>query len=327
MTPPRFHFVVPAREADLDRLRGCDPDADWRAFREGPAAWSLQTYARLRRGAPAAPTCSDRAEPARVNLAHAAHLRAAPPPPACFVVSLQADYRRVPWADFHVVQNRAQRRGRVTAWMPHWPQPGLVPRDVRREGVRVVAAAGRLSQAGVDWRRVAERVSAEGFRFVERGEEDWNDFSGVDAVLAVRSFGRAAHRRKPPTKLVNGWLARVPVVAGWDSAYAQVGRPGVDYLRVADLEGLAAALRSLRDDPARYRAIVEAGAAAAAPYTAAAVARRWTGLLAGPVAAAFAAWEARGGRRGPAWRLARAADLAWAARRSRRRPGRGGGAR
>lgn len=54
---------------------------------------------------------------------------------------------------------------------------------------------------------------------VDRGAEFWSDCSDVDVVLGLRSFGRVKFDTKPPTKLINTWLAVALFIRGRDPAY------------------------------------------------------------------------------------------------------------
>lgn len=47
----------------------------------------------------------------------------------------------VPQADCEIVQNQRQA-ARNRYWVPHWPPPGLIPRDPNRTGVQRVVFTG-----------------------------------------------------------------------------------------------------------------------------------------------------------------------------------------
>src|ERR1700685_2285754 len=261
-TAPPLLFVVPAaRSLPLDSLRALDVRADWRELGHGEYSWCLQTFLELRdRGWPVELAHVPR--PDRVNLVHVGHMTTVKPPADAFIVAVQADYPHVGWAQAHVVQNRRQEKSKGSFWVPHWPQPGIVPRSPDRgDSVRCVAYAGVgcwLAGGERPWAIAIEKL---GIEFRRLRPENWNDYSTVDVLSAIRSFGRTRHDTKPPSKLFNAWHAGIPLVAGYDSAFEQVGRPGVDYCRVAAMEEAIEAIRPLRDDPAYYRSIVTAGAA------------------------------------------------------------------
>jgi hypothetical protein len=91
--------------------------------------------------------------------------------------------------------------------------------------------------------------------------------------------------------LLNAWHARIPLVGGYDSAFEQVGRPGRDYLRAGTFDEAITAICLLRDDPDRYRSVVDAGAARAREYTRERIAEAWENLLAGPIASRYERWR------------------------------------
>jgi hypothetical protein len=136
-------------------------------------------------------------------------------------------------------------------------------------------------------------LKSRGLEFRHLDSDNWNDYSGVDVLLAVRSFDKALHENKPPSKLLNAWHARIPLVAGYDSAFQQVGQPGHDYLRVRTLDEAIDAICLLRDDPDRYRSIVAAGVARASEYTRDRISDAWENLLLGPIAYLYQRWNER----------------------------------
>jgi hypothetical protein len=320
---PAFNFVVPADSDDeLDALCRLDPDRDWNRFTGGVFCWTLLTGLILKqRGLPVLLSRESRAD--AINLAHAVQLRRIPPRTDRFVVSLQADYPRIPWAQLHVVQNPAQLGSAAAYWMPHWPQPGLVPRDPSRRGVRCAAYAGReywLAGSPDSWRRALAELGIE-FRMME--PDGWNDLSGVDILLAIRSFDRKTYRGQPPTKLLNAWHAGIPLVAGNDSAFAAVGRPGEDYLSVTTRDEAIEAIRRLKDDPSFHDRIVTHGRARAAEYTRDRIADRWSEFLQGAACAAYETWRRRGRAAQLAWRIeAAGAQMSCALRDASRRAAR-----
>jgi Glycosyl transferases group 1 len=257
---------------------------------QGVCAWCLQTFLELRdRGLPVA--LMSEPQTGAVNFLHVRDLWREKPARGRFVVSIQADYAAVPWTTVNIVQNQRQADQSRSFWIPHWPQPGLVPRSEERRGVRCVAYAGNetgLAGSEAEWSWALKACNIE-FRFLRC--DAWNDYSQIDVLIAVRSFDRSRHTNKPPSKLLNAWHAGIPLVAGYDSAFEQVGRPGADYLRVDTLEGAIHAIRRLRDDPGLYHSLVEAGAERAREYTRDRIGDAWETLLSGPVSRRYVRWQ------------------------------------
>jgi hypothetical protein len=288
-------FFLPER-MDLDQLSGLDPDRDWRRLVTGEHAWILQTFLRLRAAG------------------HPVELRSAPPPEGVLVfhakhrfdvvarwreldrvalVAVRGDNRDPDMADFEVVQNgRFATPGR-RFFMPHWPQPGLVPRDpARAERLENVAYKGFARNLhpelrSSEWRSfLTERDKvwrADAVDFADAatdaGAIDWPDFHEVDLVVAVRPPSRSLHSEKPPTKLINAWLAGVPILIGPEHAARELRRSPLDYIEVTDRAEAEAAVDRLRNDPGLYRAMVDNGRERGREFTVEATRDRWRRLL------------------------------------------------
>ena len=324
-------FFLPD-EPRLEELKSLDPDRDWRLLSRGQAAWVLQTYLRLARaGLPVG--LSGRLPAEGLVVFHARDKREAahrlPRLAATALVAVRGDRCEVYAADFEILQNGRWADGRRRFFLPHWPQPGLVPRDPARGarigraaflGLQVNLDAGFRSGAwrdflrgrGIEWAADAvEPVESETGGVGAR----WNDYSRVDLVVAVRDLRGRGHTGKPATKLCNAWLAGVPAILGPEYAYRELRRRDLDYIEVRSLEEARAAVIRLQEEPALYRAMVENGLRRAEEFTVQAVTRRWADLLYETLPRAMATDAFRRSRRVPArlrslWRrLARLAAL------------------
>jgi hypothetical protein len=195
-------------------------------------------------------------------------------------------------ADVEVLQNGRLANGRDRVFVPHWPQPGLAPRDpLRGDRIERLAYKGllnnlhpgflthewrrELAELGVEW--VAD--ASEGTSAVTATGLAWNDYREVDLVLAVRPPGSRDHRFKPASKLVNAWLAGSPALLGPDYAFRELRESELDYEEVASVREAANAIRTLKEKPGLYRAMVEHSRSRAAEFTIAALAERWRRLL------------------------------------------------
>jgi hypothetical protein len=115
--------------------------------------------------------------------------------------------------------------------------------------------------------------------FVHKNKHNWNDFSDVDVVLGLRDFGKGRYEGKPPTKLINAWLAGVPFIGGLDSSYVQVGAPGYNYIQVESPNELRAAIEKLKTYPDLYENLVRRGTEASQAYVPDKVADHWIDLI------------------------------------------------
>lgn len=281
------------RLAELERI---DPDRDDREFQTGERAWVLQTYLRLKSAGFAA-TLRDtwpqhgllvfdsRQRHTLQRMAHIAN--------GVTLVGCRRDVGQALIADFEVLQNGRFANGAYRHFIPHWPQPGLIPRDVARGSVvKRVAYKGftqnlhagfvepawgeALGRLGVEWQCDAGSYVGPQRRLVGT---DWKDFHDVDLVLAVRPPQRDSYVRKPATKLYNAWLAGVPAILGVEYAYCELRRTELDYLEASSPGDALRAVERLIGEPRLYEAMVENGHARAKAFTADAILRQWVDLL------------------------------------------------
>lgn len=283
-------------EGSVEQLRDLDPDKDWRQFQDGDRMWMLQAYLRLRTaGCPVALSADLPAKGIAVVSGMQRRVLRRRLPRGCptILVSVRQDLGEAHIADFEVVQNRHQSDGRRQFFVPHWPQPGLIPRDPAR-GARIETVAfkgfsGNLGSEFHDgeWRRF---LGTRGLRWVadavpfarqtmNMSALMWNDYREVDLVLAVRPSGRAPYPRKPATKLYNAWHAGVPALLGPEIAYRELRQSQLDYLEVGNREQAQRAVELLRDQPSLYLAMVENGHQRAREFNVECIVQQWRRLL------------------------------------------------
>lgn len=317
---PAFNFLVDLPESDLRLYRAApdlagfiaaQPDMLARISSKGDLCWCLQSYLILKPRRAVDVRLSNRLAADCVNIVHSDHLLNLRGRAADFIVCVRADFPRRRWAHYHLVQNRAQLAA-DTAYLPLWPQPALIGRSADRDGVATVAYAGETVNGNLAadtgaWQRLFAR---HGLHFVPLTSRGWHDLSAVDVIIGVRSFDRRPYNGKPPSKMLNAWHAGIPFVGGCDSAFAQTGTPGSDYLRVASAEEALEAVLRLRDSPLLYSLLVRNGRRRAMDYTGDAIATQWEQVLLGPVSERLRRWRAHRLSEGLRFRLALAAGLA-----------------
>jgi hypothetical protein len=276
----------------------------------GRYTWTLKTYLYLKAHGAAVRLVT--AFPSRgIVISHRdflpLHLR---PRPDVFLVCVKPDRKEHTWAHFYVVQNELDRvfrgpnRHRARQVM-HWPQPHLVPRDAGRgtrcERVRYFgrpmnlapelstpAWSARLRELGFDWANVPS--------------SQWNDYGAVDVTVSVRGFGEAAESQdplldphsKPPSKLINSWLAGVPAIVGPESPYRNLRRGPLDFIEANSPEAVIEALVDLRRNPARFEAMARNGLERSRAFATEAVCEQWAALLEHDIIPTYEAWIRRG---------------------------------
>lgn len=291
-----FHFIYPEGEAYAATTM--EPHQEWPFFYGGAAAWVLQGYFRLRGRLPGTVTIGSTPMPDAINVSDAHILRRVRKRVALdrhFIVNILNDKPDYIDADLRVVQNRNQVRSLRDVWIPHWPQPGLLPRtpSTRQRPLLAFFGRPRYGLGSVFRRDVGREVEALGYDYREIPAAHWNDYRDVDVAVGIRSFGSHAYDHKPPSKLVNAWLAGVPFIGGADSAYTQIGTPNDDFLRVTTRQQFLEALERLRGDDL-YDSLVAAGAEAARQYSVEAQINRWITALADKAYQRFNVWDQAG---------------------------------
>ena len=213
-----------------------------------------------------------------------------------FMVVIRADRPVVDLCDLQIVQNPRAVKSRRDFFIPYWPQPGLIPRDATRgdrvERVGFVGRSQNLAEAFKDG--AFERGLRElGVEFVFRAKQWW-DYSDLDVVLGVRDGKESFMDSKPASKLVNAWMAGCPAVLGRESAFEGVRQSDLDFYSVSSVPEALEAIRELKEDPVRYRAMVENGNVRKRDFMPDRIAEVWEELLAGPVREGYAEWRRQG---------------------------------
>ena len=281
---------------------------DWPGFRLEIYAWTLQTYLRLKESGFAC-ELSQQIPDQGIVLFHSSVLQGAALKPGSrqLFICLKADAPPHVYAQLHIVQNPVEVSPR-RVFMPHWPQPGLLPRDAEREDrFETVAFVGhqnsldfefhspiwqeKLAQLGLEWRLVSD-IDEKHASY----NNQWHDYREIDVIVAVRSFDPRIHwqtqnfSNKPATKLYNAWLAGVPAILGRDSAYWAERQSSLDYLEVHSLWQVLEQLTRLRDDPQLRQGMVSHGYQRALAYTPQAITQRWASFLNQVAMPAYGHW-------------------------------------
>jgi hypothetical protein len=287
VTPP-IRFVVRSLAADWPDIAALDEpglEREHERFRRGIENWIVQTYVRLR-----APLerlgfdvrIGDRFERGTICVAHRDDLnRYSDPLHDCYVIGARADRPRVHVADLEVVQSPLQIESGRARLIPHWPQPGLIPRDPRRDA-RVERAVyyGRVNSVPAWYGDAGFRAALAALGVsLEVRDRGWNDYRDVDVLLAHRDETPAMLANKPASKLVNAWLAGVPAVVAPEPAFEALRRGDLDFIATADAAATLEAIRGLARAPERYRAMVANGRTRSAEFTVDAIRERWMRLF------------------------------------------------
>jgi hypothetical protein len=209
-----------------------------------------------------------------------------------FVLTIRADVFgfRSPLGDADIVQNGRFADDRRTFFIPHWPQPGLLPRDPTRDArIETIVFKGGYGSLHADYRSdawhdyLAERNLT--FRIASAETEGtvptWHDYRTADLNLAVRPpFNDGGLRcEKPASKLINAWHAGVPSLLGKEYAFRELRQSDLDYVEVETLSDTMNAIDRLLASRDRYRKMIAHGRTRAQAFTPERITDRWAEVL------------------------------------------------
>lgn len=294
---PDITFYSP-RLLDVSSIENVDLDVDWKCFGSGISVWIIQTYLRVNKtGLPV--KLSSEAPSDGIVIVHADDLHTYFSSPRfsnkCLIVCVRADRKPQIYADFEIVQNiESSIKCTRAIYMPHWPQPALLPRKESR-GTNVLKivfkGAGAecntmffssewsdfLAENGLQW--VLDEAGWHGATIREYREVAWNDYSDADLVIAIRKNQTILYDNKPASKLINAWLAGVPAILGPEVAYRELRRSEFDYIEASTLNEVMVAVVKLKNDPNLYNKMVENGRKRGADYSADVLVKKWSQLI------------------------------------------------
>jgi hypothetical protein len=286
------HFFLQPSAIALDRALTLDPDRDWTDLRRAREVWIVQTWNRLcSQGLK--PTLSDQAPGTGIIVYHKEDQRVLlnrlPRGATPVLVGVRADFRSCTYADFEVLQNGYFADGRRSFFIPHWPQPGLIPRDAQRgDRVERIAYKGYVGNLAPEFRseRWRQFLQQQNMVFEDDAVLDdafdhpiqtrFHDYHEVDLVLAVRP---GESRNKPASKLVNAWLAGIPALLSPDYPFEELRQSPLDFLAVRDLAEAEAAVLRLKRETGLFREMIEHGRLRGAQFTVDKITQFWATLL------------------------------------------------
>jgi hypothetical protein len=306
---PVFNFIHGdfSNWADVARDEARDLTVDELAPRimMGREIWIIQAFQLLRqRGYPV--RLSGALEEGAINILHCDDIVPRPDLWRYFMVSVRADRDPAFVSQLEVVQNTSSVWSGSDIYIPHWPQPGLIPRN-RSRGDRIenIVYMGKEANLDAELRSTAfkQQLAGLGMR-LDAKSGGWWDYREADVVLAVRSGYPLYLAVKPASKLVNAWMAGCPAIVSPENGYRELRLSALDYFEGQTVEDVLQSLKRLREQPRLYEDMVLNGATRAKAFTAEAIADRWAAFLDGIVSERYRAWSAAGARSDTARKLA-----------------------
>lgn len=283
-------------DAPADDIPDALHDQHWRVMHNEDIL-VVQSYVNLkRRGLDV--RLVDHFEAGEVNVASGPDVAISDRSGDSFFVAIRGDGFRPALADVVVAHNTdVMRPGDL--WMPIWIQTGLIPRDpIRGQRLEILEFKGDVANLH-EWFKSDEflaELEARGIKLRMHGmdlspQNQWNDYTTADAVLAARDIPVDDAAVKPGLKLINSWAAGVPALLGPESGYRQLRKSPLDFFEVTTPESVLAALDLLLDHPELYQAMVDNGLRRAEAYSDDQTAQRWHSMLGGPVMDRYRAWS------------------------------------
>lgn len=299
------HFVCPADRIWPELLNEpvvqMPPDVLRARSVDGVDCWITRTYYELRLAGRAV-TIGPQVIQGRINIAAVRDFGRKDVRPGCFMAIPRLDAHEPKLANFVIYQNSLNGTGPTWDWVPHWGQPDIAPRDPAR-GTRVETLAfkgaslnlepsfksdafrSELNKLGVQLQIDAIEVHG------PKKQNDWGNYSQVDAVLAARNLTQYDAHQKPASKLVNAWSADVPALLGPEPGYHEQKLSDLDFLEVRTPEDVIAAMIRLKRDPQLFSAMVENGRRRRVDFEDAHLRSLWCKMIDGPLTEAFSRWQ------------------------------------
>lgn len=277
-----------------------DPSSLCTRIQTNEECWIILTYLYLERKGLNV-SISDRFIPGKICIASSLDFSVRDLTFNSFVVGCRSDGFRPALCDFTIVQNKANLESETDILIPHWPQPGLIPR-LKERGSTIENIVFKGSEVNLyesfrstEFKRELEKL---GVKLIingrpENGPVTWQDYSTNDLVLAVRDLTEKDALMKPASKLVNAWIASVPALLGPEPAFRDLRQSELDYIEVKTPKDALEAIQQLKSQPSLYQQMVVNGLQRAEEFTVEKITEQWCQALAGPIAENYKLWKQR----------------------------------
>jgi hypothetical protein len=216
------------------------------------------------------------------------------------LICIKGDQNPHPYAHIHIVQNpkevqlppikiQSKYENRYLLpghrfFIPLWPQPGLIERDPNRGDVfKRIAYFGITAnlEPTLTTQHWFDQLANMNLEWVICRERDkWDDYSDVDAIVAIRRFNtHSDYSWKPASKLFNAWKAGVPAILSPESAYLSERKSELDFLEARNIDELISAIKKLQNDSDLRNRIIENGKLRSQEITPEKICQKWQNFL------------------------------------------------
>ena len=299
--PITFVLKYPERWPELfSGTSDLDPASLHSRIRTNEDCWIVTTYLYLKRKKLNV-LISDKFTPGQINVVSSLDYGAKDLAFDSFIVGTRSDGFKPVLCDFVIAQNRFQLDSETDAFIPHWPQPGIIPRTQER-GSTIKNLTFKGNERNLyepfrspEFQRKLKQLDVE-FRINGGSAKDfvtWHDYSADDLVLAVRDLTEKDILVKPASKLVNAWIAGVPALLGPEPAFQDFKKSTLDYIEVRSVQEALDAIQKLKSNPEFYQNMIVNGLKRAEEFTVENMIKRWVEVLSGPVADQYRKWRGK----------------------------------
>lgn len=216
------------------------------------------------------------------------------------LICAKGDREFHPSAHLHIVHNPTQLLNtKNTVWnpyyIPHWPQPSLIHRVIERgfklENIAFLGTRSNFAKelSSPKWINALEKLGCKWNPVFDPNQ--WNDYSNIDLVVAVRSFDRSTYDNKPASKLINCWRAGVPAILAPESAFIAIKKSELDFLTVPTLDQAIQAVERLKNNPELYLAMVKNGIERAEEFSEETITQLWLDFFNQYVFPSYQQWQ------------------------------------
>ena len=309
---PKIYFYIPQEYWPTTGIPET-PNTYWYDFNKGITpgvyAWTIQTYQYLKADGL---ECEMVGEIPTEGIVFA-HRKSLPenlqPHAKLLIVCLKAESSAHPYAQIHIVGNHRDMDFQTMIlgdrflypgdkyYIPHWPQPGLIPRDQSRgdrfENIAFFGESQNLAPqlTEASWQQKLQEMGLKWHLVGREKSHTWNDYSYVDAIVAVRKFNQQVNYTwKPALKLYNAWHAGVPAILGEESAYKEERRNQWDYLEVKSFDDLILALENLKQNHSLRQKISNNAINRAAEINSFKITQIWQNVIEKKIISAYIKW-------------------------------------
>ena len=200
------------------------------------------------------------------------------------LICAKGDREFHPSAYLHIVQNPTEfQNSDNSLWNPYyidpWAQPNLIPRLTQRgsqvENIAFIGTRSNLAKEFLSehWLNSLRKLECKWHPIFNKNQ--WNDYTNLDVIVAVRSFNGDTYSYKPASKLINCWRGLVPAILPPESAYTSLRNSELDFLLVNSINNSIEAIRKLKNNPQLYLSMIENGKKRAKEFTEEKITEHW----------------------------------------------------